>query len=290
MNRLFIVNPNAGKGRAVRIWNQISDVLRERKISFDYHLTKEAGEATEIARIKGSSYEQVIVLGGDGTLHEVVNGIYEREISLGVIPAGTGNDFAQLFHWGNQPKSEVDRILRNQTIRIDLVRMCNRVFINVAGMGFDATVANDTNRSRILKRIGAMGYVVSVFKNLPLFKPTQAVLNVDGTDFEFENVLLIAIGNGVSYGGGMRITPQADCRDGILEVCVVFGISKLELMMVFPKIFTGSHVSHPAVHMIRGKNIKVKTKEPFLIHADGEIAGTTPETFEVLPALIRLIV
>lgn len=290
MNRLFIVNPNAGKGRAIRIWNQISDVLRERMVPFDCHLTKEAGEATEIARTKGASYEQVIVLGGDGTLHEVVNGIDKREISLGVIPAGTGNDFARMFHWSNQPEQEVERIVRNQTIRIDLVRMGNRVFINVAGMGFDATVANDTNQSRLLKRIGAMGYVVSVFKNLPRFKATQAILHVDGSAFEFEDVLLIAIGNAVSYGGGMRITPQADCRDGVLDVCVVSGISKLELMMVFPKIFSGSHVSHSAVHMLRGKNIQVETKEPLLIHADGEITGTTPESFEVLPGAIRLIV
>lgn len=290
MRRLFIVNPNAGKGRALRIWNQLSQFLMEKNVEFDFHFTTRPGEATEFARNNGSRFDQVIAIGGDGTVHEAVNGIVGYEVAFGVIPAGTGNDFARLFNWNLHPVQEAERILRNQTVLVDLVRMHDRLFINVAGMGFDATVANDTNQSRILKRLGAMGYVASVLKNLPRFQATHAEIDVDGKRYEFEEVLLIAVGNAVSYGGGMRITPQADCRDGVLDICVVSGISKLELIRVFPQIFTGRHISHENVTMMRGQKIRVETKEPFLIHADGEITGKTPELFEVMPNSIRLIV
>jgi YegS/Rv2252/BmrU family lipid kinase len=290
MRRLFIVNPNAGKGRALHVWDQLSQVLLEKNVQFDCHLTTRSGEATEFARSNGSDYEQVIVIGGDGTVHETVNGIVGYKTAFGVVPAGTGNDFARLFNWSRHPVQEAERILRNQTVLVDLVRMQDRVFINVAGMGFDATVANDTNQSRVLKRLGALGYVVSVMKNLPQFKATHATIDVDGKRYEFEEVLLIAVGNAISYGGGMKITPQANCRDGELDICVVSGISKLELIRVFPQIFTGRHVSHSKVRMIRGRRIRVETNEPFLIHADGEITGTTPESFEVIPESIRLIV
>lgn len=290
MKRIFIINPNAGRGKALRVWNEISQILKERNIAFDYHMTKGPREAVEAVQNLDREYEQIIALGGDGTLHEVVNGISGKQAALGIIPAGTGNDFARLFDVGFDPQKEVDRILRNETILVDLVKMSDRVFINVAGMGFDATVAMDTNESKTLKKLGAIGYIVSVFQNLPKFKPSHVKLEIDGVLHEFEDSYLIAVANAVSYGGGMKIVPNADCQDGLLDVCVVSGISKTELIRVFPQIFSGRHITHPAVTVIRGKKAKIETKEPFIIHADGEITGTTPETFEIIPQAIRLLI
>ncbi|GAX89128.1 diacylglycerol/lipid kinase family protein [Effusibacillus lacus] len=300
--RLFVINPNAGKGRALRYWKLAEAELHKRQIVYDCFMTNAPGDAVGHLKNLAGFYDQVIAVGGDGTIHEVVNGIVQTGAKLGIIPAGTGNDFAQYLNLNGHfdPVRSVERILQNQSVPVDLVCMQEKVFINVAGMGFDAAVAADVNRSTFLKKMGSLGYVASVMRQLPGYRPGAAMIEIDGSKHHFEDAWLIAVGNGGVYGGGMKILPQADCRDGLLEVCVVSGISKLELLRVFPKVFSGSHVRHPAVKMFRGSEVRVISKANLRIHADGEIVTRvrdtepeefqTDEKFKILPKAIDLLV
>lgn len=295
MKRLFIVNPHAGRGKALRIWHQIERELTRRGIKSDCFLTKGPGEAAVYAGQHAGNYDQLICIGGDGTLNEVVNGIYGQSVKLGIIPAGTGNDFARLFKWSENAGEQVDRLERCQTAAVDLIKMKDRVFINVAGMGFDAAVAEHANASKILKRLGPVGYIASVLQKLPTFRPSSVQIELDGNKYTFDDTLLLAVGNAQSYGGGMRIIPDADYQDGLLDVCVVSGITKLQLLRVFPKVFSGKHTTLDPVTILRGKRLQVKTNERFSIHADGEILQRNRnheqiETFEIIPRCIQLII
>lgn len=287
------MNPNAGKGKAVRVWEEIADEMQRREIEYACHMTSGPGDAVSFLKENAFQYDQVIAVGGDGTIHEVVNGIVGSGAKLGIIPAGTGNDFARFLNWNpKQPQivRMVEQIVSDDVTEMDLVRMQDRVFINVAGIGFDAKVAYDANQSKVLKKLGSFGYIVSVLKNLPLFKPGSVAVEVDGICHTFNKTWLIAVGNATSYGGGMRIVPDADSQDGLLDVCVVSNISRLEILRVFPQVFAGTHVGHRAVVIIRGTNVAVRTEEPFILHADGEVLQRgNCETFEILPKAIQLI-
>lgn len=251
-------------------------------------------------------YTRVICVGGDGTLNEIVNGLMQVEVerrpALGLIPSGTGTDFARGLGWPKALDGVIEAIRRGTERRID-VGMTSfyragqaraRYFINVAGAGFDGDVSDVVNREG--KHGGSLAYFLTVFRVLAGYEHKHARVTLTAPDGS-EHVLqghynLIAVGNGQYFGGGMRISPNSDTCDGCFEAIVIEAMSRAEFVLNFPKVYRGTHLSHPKVSEYRVVAIRIElvnTSQRMFVEAEGELFGEAPASFQVIPGALRLI-
>jgi diacylglycerol kinase (ATP) len=282
--RFFIVNRVSGNGRGLVRWSKVEPVLKKKGIPYRVAFTERPGHATELAReaVK-SGVQAVVAVGGDGTVHEVGNGLVETDVPFGYIPAGSGNDFATDQGIPRDPVKALERVLEHRPRRVDTADFGGRVMISSIGVGFDGQVAKVVNNSRWKQLLGKGSYALGVLRELRRFQPTRVVLEVDGKVHREDGVWLIAIANISCYGGGMRICPEARNDDGLLDICLVRGISRLNLLRLFPLVFSGKHVNYPYIVMLRGSQITVSSEAPLVVHADGEIVGETPISVRIRP-------
>lgn len=282
------MNPVAGRGRAGKIWPQVEKVLSSRR-ALSVTFTRQAGETTALAKqAVAEGFKQIIAVGGDGTVNEVVNGIIGAPVEFGLIPLGTGNDFARTLGLPKDPLRAAQVILGGVTRQVDVGYCAGKHFVNVAGVGFDAMVAQLANREmRFLK--GTAAYVASVFATLFTFSPIPVTLTIDGQQ-RIDQVWLVALANGRYFGGGMKITPQAEPDDNQLDICLVGTLSKLALLRFFPTVFSGKHVHNKAVTMLRGHTVTVESAKPLPMQVDGEVLAHTPVTVTLCPHALRVIV
>ncbi|MGE7274589.1 diacylglycerol/lipid kinase family protein [Brevibacillus panacihumi] len=289
----FIVNPMAGNGKGNDIWRIIERSLRGSGAVYQMRKTSGMGEAQKLAveLIQKEGVTKIIAVGGDGTVHEVLNGVQQsgRACLFGVIPAGSGNDYAKGHGIAVEPVMALEQILREEKKKIiDLLRINGRVAVNVVGAGFDAQVAKTTNEASYkgwLNKggLGKVAYILSVLRVICSFQPTDVTLVVDGQKYRLQKVWLIAIANIPNFGGGMLICPGAVPNDGVAEICVVSNVNRWQLLRAFPLIFTGSHVKHPGVRFFRGQHIQLDSQTPLFVQADGEVIAHTPFTVEMVP-------
>jgi YegS/Rv2252/BmrU family lipid kinase len=285
---LAIVNPVAGNGSAVRIWQRV------RSHAWDCQLTEAVGHARELAEtaVRGG-YDRVVAIGGDGTVCEVANGLAHTETALGIIPAGTGNDTAQNLGIPRDPFAAATLADTGASHPIDLgvITTAERrmYFMNVAGFGFDAEVAWRVNR--LPKLIGGtLPYVIGVLQTLWQYRSPQMRIRADeGPRLVDRRVFLVAVGNCASYGGGMRIVPSARPDDGLFEVCVVSDLRRLEVLRLVPKLYSGGHVGHPAVEMLRCRCVTAEADGRVLCQADGELVGLLPVQLVMAPGALRCV-
>ncbi|GAX90723.1 diacylglycerol/lipid kinase family protein [Effusibacillus lacus] len=289
MERLFIVNEHAGKGKTKKRWPMIQRHLDTFGIRYDARFTSKPKEAIEIAKKAVHHYSQLIAVGGDGTVNEVVNGIAGQGTLFGLMPTGTGNDLARTLHIPDDPYLAV-RCLANGTHHpMDLLDINGFYVAGAIGIGLDGAVATDINLASWKKKTGTVGYILSMLKLLLTFPPFAVSLQIDDQAFFFPNCWLVAIGNSKYYGGGMKICPQAVNNDGVLDLCVVHNLSRIELLKIFPSVFHGMHVLHPNVLCFQGKKVRVTTERPVPIHGDGEILGNTPSVIVVRPHILNVL-
>jgi diacylglycerol kinase (ATP) len=213
------------------------------------------------------------------------------ETALAVIPTGTGNDFARFIGVNRKKPLEAVGLLSDPDIRaVDAAKVTGGGrevrFVNVAGAGFDSEV-NETANNMKWKAQGTAKYVASVVSTLRRFTPAQFEVTVDGSHRSLSG-MLIAVGNGESYGGGMRVAAGASLTDGLLDVCVVGGMSKGAFLRAFPKVFRGTHVTHPKVTMLKGARVEISADRPFDVYADGERSVPLTAVFEVLPGALKV--
>jgi len=290
MKALLIVNEHAGKGKTKKYWPQIQRCLQNFEIEHDVHFTSGPKEAVEAARqAAANQYSHVIAVGGDGTVNEVVNGIAGKNTVFGVLPTGTGNDLARMLNIPTDPLLAVRRISDRRQKSIDLLKLKSTYIAGAIGIGFDGAVAEDMNRASWKKRAGSFGYVLSTLKLIFKFPPFTLYLFIDDQTVIFRDCWLVAIGNSQFYGGGMRICPDAIEDDGILDVCVVHNLSQIELLRLFPCVFSGRHIFHPNVVCLRGKEVRIHTDPTVPIHGDGEMMGTTPSEIFIQPQALHVI-
>ena len=289
MNWLLLANPTSGGGKGARVKEELIKLLNSQGVSFrDISGTSYEGARTNLRLAieeskDGPPISGVLVVGGDGIVHLAIQELALREIPLAVIPAGTGNDFARVMKIPLQDvKQTLDGILQREPIAIDLGRVSGEYFADILSTGFDSVVNERANRMTRIK--GQMKYNISILLELPLFKPRNYRFKIDGKEFDVA-VMLIAIGNGSSYGGGMLVCPDADMTDGLFDVMILRPISKIEFLKVFPKVFSGAHVSHPAVDIFRGKRVEVTAEA--VAYADGERIGPLPISAEVVPQALK---
>lgn len=271
----FIVNPAAGNGKAQEIWATVRRGLEAEKIPYGVAFSQDGDDVEQLAR-QAAVVPGVIVagVGGDGTLSRIADALVGTEAILGVIPAGTGNDFARTFQIPVDPEKACTVLLQGLTVLIDVGRLNGQIFINVVGVGLDAEVVADANRI-FKKYAGSLGYFFALLKQLIFFRPTEMKIQVDNNVFKTK-AWFVAVANACYYGSGMKVAPSADPQDGLADVVVVGDVHRLQFLRLFPLVYSGRHVAHPAVRQFRGSRVAIDSKKPLYFHADGDLYGKTP--------------
>lgn len=276
-----LVNPVAGGGRSAAIWRGMASAAALAEPNLHVHTTEGPGHATALAKeAANSGCRRLVVVGGDGTIQEAVASLLGTETAVGVVPAGTGNDFSRTHRIPRDPLTALGIALGGPEKRFDVGLVNGRPFVNVAGVGFDAEVAAwCKHRTRILS--GPAIYVAGIFRHLFSYSPQELTYTLDGQSHT-QKCLLLAVGNGRYYGGGMMMCPTAQPDDGVFDVCVGGNVGKLETLKLLPLVFSGRHIEQPKVATYRAKQVAVSSRTPLSIHADGEPIGMLPAVFEIL--------
>ncbi len=250
----LLVNPTSGKGRGGRLLDPVADRLRHSGIDVDVVVGRDADEAFDRLRNRvAAGVDGVVAVGGDGLLNLALQVVAGTDVPLGIVPAGTGNDIARALGLAlDDPVAAVDLAVAGRTRPVDLGRASGRWFAGVLGSGFDSMVNERANR--MTWPSGRSRYNLAILAELRTFKPVPYTLELDGETWQTE-AMLVAVGNGSSYGGGMRVCPDARLDDGLLDVTVLGPISKLEFLRVFPTVYKGTHVDHPAVTVRRARQV-----------------------------------
>jgi diacylglycerol kinase (ATP) len=289
---VVVANPTAGRGKAGRLIGRADATLRELRLDHRVLVTESPEEMERTCRgAADDGAEIVAVIGGDGTVSCAANGLLGTPAALAVLPAGTGDDFATAI--GARKFDAAVRLLASpRTVAIDVVRVTAgatvRHFVNIAGAGFDSEV-NETANAMTLNLGGTGTYVAALLKTLSRFSPAHYEVRIDDEALSFD-AMLVVVGSGISYGGGMKVLPHASMVDGRLDVCVVESLSKTAFLRAFPKVFTGSHERHPKVKLLTAERVSVEANRKIQVYADGERVGPLPAVFEIVPGALQVVV
>jgi diacylglycerol kinase (ATP) len=295
-----IVNPVAGAYSTRRKWPHINNRLRDIGLSFDYEYTEDVGHATELARAAANEgYQNIVAVGGDGTVHEVANGILSSnssDIALGVISTGTGSDFIRSIGLPRNYDSACSCLIGQRRLLIDVGvveyqckgQTLRRFFVNAAGVGFDASVVEATER--FPKYLGGtIPYLAGLFRCLFGYRNKPVKLCLEDK-VEAMRILAVVVANGCYLGGGMYVAPEARLNDGLLDVVTISDIGKFDLIKSLPMVYKGTHGKHSKVSMGKAATITVESSEWVLVHADGELLGTCPASFWLMPVALNIVV
>ncbi len=290
MRILLLENPRSGTASRRRRASGLESLLKERgaRVTVESPACSEAmGERASRARLE--EHDVLLVSGGDGTLHRVVNGLVRiprtHRPALAILPTGRGNDFA--FEIGiRSAKDTLEALSAGSRRLVDLGRTEAGVFLGVAGAGFDAKAARRAQDTPLLS--GSLLYSYAVVRTVLEFRPLAARIRYQGGVYEGA-ITFAAVGNTSRYGGGMRIAPKASIDDGLLDLCLVRAISRTTLLRMFPTVFGGGHLSHPSVSYVRTPWVSIETAEPSEVFADGEFLQRTPVRIEVLPTELQVV-
>ena len=275
---LVVCNASAGKGKGSILAGDFIKLLSnsglENKL-IDCDTFAETKMLLE-KEIQTNRYNYLIAVGGDGLVNLCLQLVAEKPICLGVIPAGTGNDFARATGFNGKSVDEIFSIFsRSKPVKIDLGKAVSadesKWFVQVLSTGFDEIVNSLANKMTWPR--GKSKYTIATILILSRFKSIPYMVEIDGRIFE-QNAMLLAVANGESYGGGMRICPGASNSDGIFDVLIVRPVTKIVLLTIFPKVFKGNHIPHPKIDVYKGKYIKISS--PTVAYADGEFVSQLP--------------
>jgi len=300
---MVIVNPNAGSGKGEKDWGRITALLTKYGISYKSTFTegpKHAIELTQDCILNG--FRNFIVVGGDGTLNEVVNGVFSQticpslEIVLAMIAVGTGNDWGKMYSIPHSYEESI-RVIRNRKIRpqdVGVVEYHNggqqvkRHFLNIAGMGFDALVVQRTNRQKELGKNGKAIYLINLLRSLMIYKPAHIELTIDGQKIS-RDFFTISVGIGRYSGGGMLQTPNAIPDDGLFDMTVIKKIGKGDIILSLKKLYDGSILKHHKIEGYKAREIRIESNPMIYVEADGETLGNAPISFRILPKSIGIV-
>jgi len=277
-----VVNPISGAGRGALVGTEVAGYFASRKVPYQV-ITATSAERLRSnleAYLDTSSdvCQGVIAVGGDGLVHLVLQIVVPRKIAFAAIPAGTGNDFVRAQGWDLKDiDKQLDQVISSPPQEIDLGLVDSEWFGAVLSTGFDSVVNEKANTLNWPK--GPMKYNLAIAMELPKFKPLRYKIELDSQVIETE-AMLIAVGNGASYGGGMKVCPDAVMSDGLFDVMVLRPVSKVEFIRVFPKVFSGKHIEHPQVEIYRTRRVSLHAEA--VAYADGDRIGGLPVRAECI--------
>ncbi|NLJ44103.1 MAG: diacylglycerol kinase family lipid kinase [Bacteroidales bacterium] len=298
-----VVNPNAGNGKGKKDWKRIAWLLDKEGIKYSMKLTEKRGHATIMTRdLIRSGYRKFISVGGDGTLNEIVNGIFTQDkcpttdCTISKIPVGTGNDWGRMFGIPLVYEGAVRVIREARQMKHDVGfinyydggRQEKRYFINIAGLGFESIVVKKTNSQKEKGKSNKAIYFWNLLSSLISYKNIQSDITIDGKTVKAK-IFSLNVGNGRYCGGGMRQTPEAMPDDGLLDVTVIREIGRIEIIRNLKLLYDGTLLSHPRIDGYRCTNVKVESEFPLYVEADGESLGHTPAEFGIIPSAVNVI-
>lgn len=302
---LAIVNPVSGGGKGIKAWPEIHSLLRDNGIIPEYLFTEHKYHAIELTvKAVNKGFRKIIVVGGDGTLHEVVNGLFIQqavpatEVLLGAISVGTGNDWSRTYGYPHDYVEIVNAISAGHHFLQDVGLVCykesgygqSRYIVNVAGFGFDSFVIEQYDRLKESGRTGKLLYIWSLLKALITFRSLPVTIWIDDEIVADEVIFSAAAGIGRYNGGGMMQLPAADPSDGLLDMTIIRRISKYRVIKNLKTLFNGTLYDVREVVHSRGKKIKVECDRDIILEADGEILGNTPFEFQIIEKGIKVVV
>jgi len=292
---VFLVNPAAQNGAAGRRWPELAHRAAALGLRGDALLSERPGHLTELAREAAADADLLVAVGGDGTVHEVVNGIAGLDVELAVIARGTGWDFVRTYGIPRKLEGAVEVALEGRTREIDLGRARYRgwdgrdgeaVFANVGSAGMSGAVAKRANETS--KALGGKAsYAWATLAVFARWRNDEVTARVDGEEHA-GRMLDVIVANGRYLGGGMKMTPEAEPDDGRFDVLLIGDVTKRDLILTLPKIYRGTHLPHPKATLLRAARVEVDAPEALPVELDGEQPGTTPVSFEVVPRALRL--
>lgn len=302
---IAVINPNAGGGRVAREWPLLSNMLKDRGFPFEEVFTTHRYHAVELVIYSlKRGFRNFISVGGDGTLHEIVNGIFYQkevpvsEITLAVLPTGSANDWTRMYRIPKDYDKAIETVLEGRTVMQDVARVeysqagvrNSRYMVNVAGVGLDANICLRCNASKDKGKSGDLAYVKAAFKALVSRTSTPTKVVVDGRSFFSGKMFSIAFGVGKYSGGGMMQVPDAVADDGLVNVMVARKVSKIKFLLLFKQLFKGTIYRIREVSHTTASRVCVISRKPDRVEIDGEVVGTTPMNLEVLPRALRVVV
>ncbi|MEN9679708.1 MAG: hypothetical protein RLZ57_837 [Actinomycetota bacterium] len=280
---LVAVNPTSGQGQGAVIAQEVTNYLAAQNQEYRLITGINAQNLNRNLKASANSDDKIIAVGGDGLIHNVLQIAVPLKLPILAIPAGTGNDFVRSLGWDLSHRLEmIWHAINHPPIAIDLGCVDGEYFGAVLSTGFDSIVNERANRLKW--PTGPQKYNLSIALELPSFKPKRYEIELDGRKLVRE-AMLIAIGNGSSYGGGMKVCPSARNDDGLFEIMILNPISKFEFIRVFPTVYNGEHVKHPKVEMFQAKSVSVSSDA--IAYADGERIGPLPITASVTSKCLK---
>ncbi|HVU74263.1 MAG TPA: YegS/Rv2252/BmrU family lipid kinase [Mycobacteriales bacterium] len=283
---VLVVNPTSGKGKGATAVGPVAQRLGEHNIGVRVVTGRDAADATDIARkAVADGVDAVVAVGGDGMVHLVAQAIAGTDTPLGIIPAGSGNDWARHLGLPFDAVAAADVIAAGRTRPVDAVRWEGGWWVNVLGAGFDSRVQERGNALHWPK--GPRRYDLATLLELKGLKPIPFRITLDGEELQTD-ACFVTVGNGAAYGGGMQIVPTAVADDGLLDVVVIGAVSRFTLARMFPTVYKGTHVRHPAVQQHRARVVRLEAPGE-VSYADGERLGPLPITSECVRGAIQLL-
>jgi len=274
-----VINPISGQGRGAILGTQVAGFLLQNGVPYEI-ITGNSAEIllrnVDSFLVRHSDCEGIFSVGGDGLAHLLLQKVIPLQIPMAVIPAGTGNDLVRTFGWPLENiNGYLEHVITSPSHLIDLGLVDGEWFGAVLSTGFDSIVNEKANTLTWPK--GPMKYNVAIAMELPRFAPRQYEITLDDRVISTQ-AMLIAIANGISYGGGMKVCPDAKLQDGLFDVMILHPISKFEFLKVFPRVFKGTHITHPAVEIVRSSKVRIEAEA--VAYADGERVGQLPISAE----------
>jgi diacylglycerol kinase (ATP) len=282
----LVVNPTSGRGLGARVAPVVATRLESAGLTVTQYATTCADDVGRIsAEVIASGADAVALVGGDGTIHLGAQVLANSGMAFGVIPAGTGNDFARGIGVPlKDPRAAADLIIAGKTRSVDLATAKDEFITTVVAGGFDSLVNKRANAMTWPK--GNARYTFATLAELRTFKPLEYVVTVDGEVIE-TRAMLVAVGTGPTYGGGLQICAGAGIDDGLLDVTIIKPVSRLTLLQMFPKLSKGTHVGHPMLHTLRGRTVRLESAG-VTAYADGEILGALPVDIGIAPGALTV--
>lgn len=285
----FIFNPVAGNGLSQKAFAQMEDLLRAQSIDYSVANSEYAGHAPDLARAAlAAGHDCIVAVGGDGTVREVAEAMIGSSIPLGVLPCGTGNDLVKSLHIPSDPAAVLELLLHGEVRSMDAGEANGMLFFNIAGFGFDVDVLENTELYKKRFR-GLVPYLLGLLRALTHMQLRHVRITTPEGVEEYD-ALVVAAGNGTHFGGGMNITPLADPCDGLFDICVIHSINKLKALKVLARFVKGKHISMSEItRYYNATELTVESDPDSSLELDGEITGSTPVTFRLLPGVLRII-
>lgn len=283
-----IVNPQGGKGKSLKALATVEETLKSKNIPYEVHKTEYPGHATEITRELSKNPDTVILMmGGDGSFNEILNGIENFDnVTLGILPCGTGNDFVKVLPLPKDPIKALECQLDSPACPVDIGQVNDRYFLNIAGTGFDVEVLRQTTRFKWLGG-GLLPYLCGVVAALRRFKPMDIELTIDGGQTEKHRITIISIGNGQYLGGGMRAVPRANPMDGLFDVIYVDAVNRRTIARLLSHFIKGTHTGLPIAHCTRCTEVAINSPG-MTFNLDGELHEMDRAFCRMLPGALTL--